>query len=428
MQLSPDYWIGKTEHPDRILRDPDWIDAFNARAFKIDPHLVDLTAYPDCVPGREIARMIGTVSAPYEADLHYRDDPDGRRVTEEDYDRYRASLALESIAKTIEVRFGLVLARTNMRSWPTRDFVYRSRETRDLDRFQENGLFPGELVVVLHESADGEWYFVRSYNYHAWVRKIRVVLGNRAEILGYANAERFLVVTGSRAATNFNPVDAGTSEVHLDMGVRLPLVDPDDMPEHVDGQNPMASHAVRLPVKNGDGSLGFKTVLVGRGQDVREGYLPYTRANVIRQAFKFLGERYGWGHSYNARDCTGLVLDVYRTMGINLPRNSSQQGTSPLGDNTLLDADATIQDRLRALADAGAGDLLYSPGHVMIFLGFDGDQPYVIHDMSGSGWVDDKGDPIDGIMNGVAVTPLVTTEMSPGLTFFETMYAIKKIR
>ena len=23
-----------------------------------------------------------------------------------------------------------------------------------------------------------------------------------------------------------------------------------------------------------------------------------------------LGERYGWGHSYNARDCTGFIMEI----------------------------------------------------------------------------------------------------------------------
>ena len=64
----------------------------------------------------------------------------------------------------------------------------------------------------------------------------------------------------------------------------------------------------------------------------------------------------------------------------------------------------------------------------MIFLGSDNGEPYVIHDMSGSGWVDDNGNPIDGVMNGVAVTPLLTTKASPDSTYFEQIYAIKGIR
>jgi hypothetical protein len=428
MQQSPEYWIGKTEDPGRVLRSAEWIEGFNQKTFEIDPYLVDLERYPDQVSGAELRDLVESISKPYEMELYYRDQPGERRVKPEDYDRYRGNLALDAIPGTVDVRFGLMLQRSNMRTWPTLDSVYRSPETRDLDRFQENGLFPGERVAVLHESADGDWYFVRSYNYHAWIRKIRIVVGTRQAVMEYSNPERFLVVAGARASTNFNPVDADISELQLDMGVRLPLTDPNALPNHVDGQNPVSSFAVQLPARLEDGSLGFRTALVGRGQDVREGYLPYSRENIIRQSFKFLGERYGWGHSYNARDCTGLVLEVFRSMGIKLPRNSSQQGSSPIGETIALAESDGAGKRLEALSGADVGDLVYSPGHVMIFLGFDRGEPWVIHDMSGSGWVDDDGEPIEGIMNGVAVTSLVSTEMSPGLTYFENMYAIKKIR
>ncbi len=51
MQQSPDYWIGKTERSGEVLRGPDWIAAFNADSFEIDPNLVDLAHYPDRMPG-----------------------------------------------------------------------------------------------------------------------------------------------------------------------------------------------------------------------------------------------------------------------------------------------------------------------------------------------------------------------------------------
>ncbi|MEE4292365.1 MAG: SH3 domain-containing protein [Xanthomonadales bacterium] len=427
MQQSPEYWVGKTENPDQVLGDAGWIADFNRRSFASDPHLVDLMDYPDTVPGPDLARLIDSVSRPGDAPLYYRNDPARRALEPADYERYAGQLGLDRIADVVPVRFGLIIHRTNMRSWPTRDFVIRSEETRDLDRFQENALFPGELVAVLHESTDGEWVFVRSYNYHAWIRKIRLVTGPRRAVMDYASARPFLVVTGARAATNYNPVDQNSSELQLDMGVRLPVLPPEEMPAHVDGQNPVASFAVRFPVRDEKNELGFRTVLIGRGQDVREGYLDYTRGNVIRQAFKFLGERYGWGHSYNARDCTGLVLDVYRTMGIVLPRNSGQQGASPIGKTVRIPESDGINERMAALEQARAGDLVYAPGHVMIFLGFDEGEPWVIHHMSGSGWVDERGKPIEGIMNGVAATAINRTEMIRGKTFFETMYAIKKL-
>ncbi len=425
MHFSADYWVGKTDAPEQVLKKQEEIEAFNSFAFANDPNMVDLAAYPAKQTGDEISKLIHSISKPHKQDLFYRD---GGKIESADYDLYTANLNLNSLPDVVAVRFGMVSQRADMRTWPTDDIVFESQETFDLDRFQENGLFPAQAVAVLHESEDGLWYFVQSFNYAAWIRKEKIVVGPRAEIFAYKNSTRFLVVTGSKVTTNFNPHAPGISELQLDMGVRLPLADPDTLSQNVDGQNPHASHAVRLPVRGENGELDFRTALIARSQDVSLGYLPFTRRNIIQQAFKFLGERYGWGHSYNARDCTGLVSEVYRTVGIFLPRNSSQQGNSPIGENICFAPDDSAKEKLKTLTSADVGDLLYSTGHVMLYLGTMDGQPYVIHDLSGSGGVDEDGEYEEGALNGVSVTPLLPIYSSPESSYFDQLYSIKKIR
>jgi hypothetical protein len=122
------------------------------------------------------------------------------------------------------------------------------------------------------------------------------------------------------------------------------------------------------------------------------------------------------------------VSEVYKTVGIFLPRNSAQQGNSPIGKNIRFSPGDTTEQKLQALASADVGDLLYSTGHVMLYLGTVDGQPYVIHDSSGSGWTDEDGDYHDGVLNGVSVTPLSPMHMSQELNYLEEMYSIKKIR
>jgi cell wall-associated NlpC family hydrolase len=425
MHLEPEYWVEQTERPDELLGDTDAVNALNRFAFDNDPFMVDLAAYAEVLERDAVIERIRDISKPSSYELYYRD---GGTVGDEEYARYGENLDLDAIDDTVPVRFGLVLERADMRRWPTKDVVFKNRETFDLDRFQENGLFPADVVAILHESADGDWYFAQSYNYGAWVEKDKVVIGDRDEILEYRDSPEFLVVTGSKVTTNFNPYVSAISELQLDMGVRLPLVDPDDVDHDVDGQNPYASYAVRLPVRGENGELEFRVALIARSQDVHVGYLPFTRQSIIEQSFKFLGERYGWGHSYNARDCTGLVSEVYKTVGILMPRNSGQQGESPIGETVRFGPDDSEEKKLRAVAEADVGDLLYSPGHVMMYLGSVDGEPYVIHDLSGSGWIGEDGKHHKGVLNGVSVTPLTTIHMSREFTYFEKMYAIKQIR
>ena len=426
MHLSVDFWIDRADDPDELLSDEAAIAACARNAFDTDPHLVDLARYPRTMSKAEVMALMRGVSKPSAEDLWYRDSDEP--VTEHDYDRYTASLDLTRLPDTIEVRFGMVVERTAMRTWPTDDVVYKSRETIDLDRFQENGLFPSDAVVVLHDSADGKWCFAQSYNYAAWVRKDKVAIGDREQVLAYRQADPFLVIAGNRAHTNFTPETPAVSEVRLEMGARLPLIDAEDVDHDVDGQNPASSYIVRLPVRSDKGELEFRHALIARNQDVHVGYMPYTRCNVLHQAFKFLGERYGWGHSYNARDCTGLVLEVFKTFGFVLPRNSKQQGHSAIGENVRFSIDAPAEEKLAALAGADVGDLLYSTGHVMLYLGCIDDEYYVIHDLTGSGWTDDEGNFREGAMNSVSVTPLRKIHASPEATYFDQLYAIKRLR
>src|SRR5690606_40715891 len=102
--------------------------------------------------------------------------------------------------------------------------------------------------------------------------------------------------------------------------------------EPINGQVPAAHWVIELPVRGDDGSLSFEPALLPRSADVADDYLPLTEANIIRQAFKFLGERYGWGHSYNARDCSGFLSEIFRSFNVLIPRNTSRQSISPALD------------------------------------------------------------------------------------------------
>lgn len=425
MHLFVDYWISVADRPDQVLLDSNAIASFVRNAYDVDSNMVDLNTYPETIESGEVVALIRSISKPYKGELRYRE---GGRVTTENFDRYTANLNLERVPETVDVRFGMIVERADMRTWPTADIVFESEETIDLDRFQENGLFPGDVVAVLHESSDGLWYFAQSYNYAAWVPKHKVALGERKEILAYGDAEPFLVVAGSRVVTNHNPNTPSVSEVQLEMGTRLPLLTSEDVDHDVDGRNPNTSYIVRLPTRTEQGGLEFQPALLASNQDISVGYLPYTRRNVLNQAFKFLGERYGWGHSFNARDCTGFVLEVHKTFGFKLPRNSGQQGQSEIGENVFFPPGATGEDKMGALAEAEIGDLLYSHNHVMLYLGTHDGEHYVIHDLSGSGWIDDDGQFHDGVLNGVSVTPLKRIHSSPEETYFDQMYSIKRLR
>ena len=111
------------------------------------------------------------------------------------------------------------------------------------------------------------------------------------------------------------------------------------------------------------------------------GYLPYTRNNVLRSAFKLLGDVYGWGGADDSVDCSALTMDAYRTVGIELPRNASQQEKAALHSVSLKGMD--VNERSRALFSAKPGDILFRRGHVMLYLGRNAaGEPRILHSAS----------------------------------------------
>ena len=228
--------------------------------------------------------------------------------------------------------------------------------------------------------------------------------------------------------TVFTREQPALSQLKLDMGVRVPVLAdwPADTP--VNGQHPYSSHVIELPVRLPDGSLAFAPALLQKHADSSADYLALTPANIIRQAFKFLGERYGWGHAYEGRDCSGFVAEVYRSMGVQMPRNTSDQGVSPAFAKRVFQEADDSAERSRAARESRVGDLVYIPGHVMLVIGsIDGD-PWVIHDTTGISYHRADGSMARVPLNAVSVTPLMPLQFDDTHTYAERMRSIVHMR
>jgi cell wall-associated NlpC family hydrolase len=178
-----------------------------------------------------------------------------------------------------------------------------------------------------------------------------------------------------------------------------------------------------VPTRDANGRLQLVPALLPRGSDVLVGDLALSRANLLRQAFKLLGERYGWGHDYDGRDCSGFLSDVFATFGVRMPRNTGDQAKSRVFAHERFDETASRADRMRAVGALRAGDLVYIPGHVLMVVGREGGDPWVIHDVQGVSVRD--GDALRRIpLNGVSVTPLLPLQFDAGHDYIDRMTAI----
>jgi len=424
-QLQPEFWIARSSNSKRIVLDSRAIAEQNARLLHLDPSVHDLEKFPQALAAADVRAWIGKLSEYPDKDLF---DNQGRKLEKPDLDALIESTALESVPTSQPTRYGLVVRRADLRTFPTPMRAFNSADDRDIDRFQESALFPGTPVVIAHESRDANWWFVVSPVYAAWVEKKFIAEGAADQVFAYTKKSPYLVVTGATAKTVFTPTQPDVSELQLDMGVRVPLLAGWPASEPVNGQHPYTAHVIELPVRAADGALKFTPALLPRTADTSDDYLPLSRANLLHQGFKFLGERYGWGHSYNARDCSGFVSDVYRSFGVQLPRNTRDQAVSPaLNRITFTDADDHEQ-RVTVLRDLEVGDLIYIPGHVMMVIGHKDGTPYVIHDTTGISYRDATGNVTRVTLNGVSVTPLTPLLFARKDSFVDHITSILRVR
>ena len=421
--LTPEFWVARAKAPDQALMERAGIDARNARLLREDDSMHDLAALPATLTRTQVASWIDDLASKPAKPLW---DEAGKPVPQATLDAIVGNRAMDAIPADQATRYGMTVERAALRAFPTTLRVFSSDDDADIDRFQESALFPGDPVVIVHASADGQWLFVVSPRYAAWVEAKAIAEGDKATVLAHAQRTPYRVVTGAKPRTVFTREEPRLSELQLDMGVRMPLADvaPD---KPVNGQHPYASWILDLPVRDAEGRLAFAPALLQKNADSAADYLPLTRANLIRQSFKFLGERYGWGHAYNGRDCSGFVSEIYRSMGVQLPRNTSDQAVSPVFARTHFEAGDSREKRMAAVKALEIGDLIYIPGHVMMYIGKIDGQPYVIHDTNGGSHLGADGQLHSMHLNGVSVTPLLPLRFGKDHDYVDRITNIVKV-
>ena len=139
--------------------------------------------------------------------------------------------------------------------------------------------------------------------------------------------------------------------------------------------------AISMPTVDANGTIMEEAFNIANDNGVVKGALACSENNLIRQAFRFLGEEYSWGGEEKSVDCSAFVQDVYRSVGIELPRDANRQEKAMARSISL--KGMTHEQRLEIIKKAKPGALLFTGGHVMMYLGVDGnDEPIAIHALS----------------------------------------------
>ncbi len=346
-RATPEYWINKNSDGDKLLLTYKQIDRLNAEILAKDDYAADLKNYPE------------TISV---ADLKARIQKSTEDVRIVGSQSVMANRNLDTLNYNVTVRYAVTTERVNIRLLPQPPTGERS------DSIQGTALDPAEPVAVLWESKDGKFSFIQSRFYFGWVNKNTLAFTDYATWLTYVEPENFLVVTTNKKFVNVNG-----KIILFQMGAKIPL-------QSSAMQN--NSWTARIPLAENNQLKEFSVKVLNDG-NVSADYLPCTTNNFIRQSFKFLGDVYGWGGLENSVDCSALTQNVYRTLGINIPRDADRQaGCMPI---FAVFNSVTHAERVDIVRRAPGGSLLLIPTHVMMKLGNDDNgTPIIIHAIGGS--------------------------------------------
>ena len=392
--ISPKFWIDRLDDPDRIIMTANEIIEFNrknaSRTVGSDhPYRKNITQIEKDGP-------VFTRLEPFEADSGIPAAAVRKRLDENIvglniktyYDRWAlpytdekkadiiGQLNLDSFPGTMQPKIGMIVRHTTVRLYPVAEPGYLMRNY--LDDFSVTSLDIGMPAAVLHASKRGDYLFVMTPIAWGWLPAVDIAFASERKIRAYGEQDRFIVVTGHKIPL-YGDKDFMVHAGWLYMGERLPLVGKSN-----DG------YRVSFPERDIDGKLEFEKGWVKAGPLVHEGWLPYTKRNVITTAFRLLGRQYGWHDSWDERDCGGIMRVIFNCFGITLPRYwSFQQLCSDHASFVGNIGDIDEKNRLLGSKPAGI-TFIGTTGHIGLYLGTVDGKPYGIHECGWNYKRDDK--------------------------------------
>ncbi|MCH3950553.1 MAG: NlpC/P60 family protein [Acidaminococcus sp.] len=342
----------KEKNGDVVMASPARIAAMNAQMKK--SIYGDIREEKDTIDGKTLRAYV--TEAPVNMKLYVR----GKPVTKDLAARLREN-AVALIKDQNNVKYGVLTSRANVRVFPTEAQAFETPADTNFDDWQCSAADPTTPVRIYVADKTGSFYYVRTPDYRGWVPSRYVALTDRATWKKFVEPADPAVVTG-RLLT----LKAGTEDQLYQMGTAIPT----------------EKGNLLLPVRDDKGTLKIIRQKPNYNDSLHKGYLPYTANNIVTMAFRHLGAPYGWGGLKNSVDCSAFSQDVYKTVGIQLPRNSGEQARSFPGKDVRA---MTLPQKLKYIDTLPAGALLFKPGHVMIYLGEKNGTPYMIHALGSYG-------------------------------------------
>ncbi|MCD6307891.1 MAG: SH3 domain-containing protein, partial [Candidatus Latescibacteria bacterium] len=289
------------------------------------------------------------------------------------------TMNLDAVPRTITRRYGVIVERGDIRLLPTHVPGFSSSRGA-MDLFQNTSIYMTVPVTILHETVDGDYYYIESPVARGWISAKTVAVGTKAGIRPLVATDSILMATGNKVPV-YGDSECTSFRQYLYFSGRVPFVRKTDK-----------AYVVKLPERRQDGSLGVIEGFLKPDADVHIGFLPYTKRNVVTQVFKLLHQPYGWADRLKNRDCSGTMRVLFRCFGFTMGRWPNFLLLAP-PDKYIRYIDSSLSEEEK-LAEAAKSEALItvagSGGHVTLWLGRAANGKYYF--MHEAGWGYNEGD------------------------------------
>jgi len=363
----PEFWIKKIENPSNPLLTPEKIQKMNEENLKRKNLLLcRVKDLKENWTREEILSFLKRDWEDFGETTRIRYGKNGTLLRESFWIELKNKLNQESLRETNRMLYGLVVKRTDIRVFPTDELSMSAPHYYEFDHFQHSSISPGSPIGIYHFSKDKEWAYIQAPFIRGWIRTHDLAIAKeKMEVVDYEEARNRLVVTGN-FINIFDEPSLRKIIFIAQMGDTFPLLNKPD------GTQPNNTcYIIQIPSRDENGQLIFRKGYIRTDEDVHQGFLPYTQENVAHQAFKMLNHPYGWGDMFGGRDFSRFIMDIFRTFGILMPRNTREQ--AKVG----IDLDKSLNQAIPLAT------ILRQPDHVMLYLGKDKGRYYIIHSIWG---------------------------------------------
>ena len=419
---NADFWKSKIKDVDKVLKTTEEIAAFNQKIIETEgTNMYDLNAISATCNGNAIKNSLAGEEVP--SDTLYKN---GEQMSEEEkaayFEEIKANILNAQTSENDTVKYAVVSRRADLKSWPTSDYIgYSERDTDE--EFTLSSMNINTPFVVKVITADGQYAWGYSNICTGWVNTNDLAFCSNKEEWNDAwnmTDDNFLVVTIDRLTLEPSYLTPETSALKLMIGTKLKMVPEEKIPDMIGERSRINNYVVYVPIRDEDGNYVKGMALISQNKDmgVHVGYVPLTTGNLLELSFNCLGDRYGWGGMLESMDCSAYTRTIYSCCGMELPRNTNWQTFTP-SNNYVFNFDPDEDDQKKeVLNDLLPGALLKFRGHIVLYLGEDNGEYYVISAVGS--YVNPTGETIVKSINTIAITPL-SVRRGNGFTWLTNM-------